>query len=42
MYKSEYCNVNYNENYNVVFVKRKKYCVGDDYRTPLNYALDVI
>ena len=42
MYLSEYCDVNYDENYNVVFVKWKKFCCKDDYRKPLEYALQVI
>lgn len=42
MYLSEYCDVNYNETYNVVFVKWKKICCKDDYRKPLEYALEVI
>lgn len=42
MFKSEYCEVDYLSEYNVVFVKWKKYCELDDYRSPLNYALEVI
>lgn len=42
MYKSEYCEVAYVENYNVVLVKWKKFCCNQDYRKPLEYALDII
>ena len=42
MYLSEYCDVNYDENYHVVFVKWKKFCCKDDYRKPLEYALQII
>ncbi len=35
MYSSEYCDVKYEENYNVVFMKWKKFCSNDDYRKPL-------
>lgn len=34
MYLSEYCDVNYNETYNIVFVKWKKFCCIEDYRKP--------
>ena len=42
MYLSEYCDVNYNETYNIVFVKWKKFCCMEDYRKPLEFALDII
>ena len=42
MYLSEYCDVNYEETYNVVFVKWKKFCCKGNYRKPLEYALEVI
>ncbi len=42
MYLSEYCDVKHNEDHNVVFVKWKSFCCMDDYRKPLEYALDVI
>lgn len=42
MYLSEYCDVNYNEMYNIVFVKWKKFCCMEDYRKPLEFALDII
>ena len=42
MYLSEYCDVKYEENLNVVFVKWKKFCCYDDYRKPLEYALEII
>ena len=34
MYQSEYCEVSYNTEYNVVFVKWKKFCCKEDYRKP--------
>ncbi|MBE5944761.1 MAG: C_GCAxxG_C_C family protein, partial [Lachnospiraceae bacterium] len=42
MFLSEFCEVKYDEQYNVVFVKWKKFCSMDDYRKPLEYALDII
>lgn len=42
MYLSEYCDVNYNETYNIVFIKWKKFCCMEDYRKPLEFALDII
>jgi len=42
MYISEYCEVGYEENFNVVLVKWKKYCCDLDYRKPLEYALSII
>lgn len=42
MYSSEYCDVVYEEKYNVAFVKWKKFCCKDNYRNPLKYALEII
>ena len=42
MYASEYCDVQYDEINNVVFVKWKKFCRGEDYRAPLKYAVDIM
>ena len=42
MYNSEFCDVNYLEDLNVVFVKWKKFCRQDDYRNPLLYAIDIM
>lgn len=42
MYISEYCEVGYEEKYNVVLVKWKKFCCNEDYRNPLEYALNII
>lgn len=42
MYSSEYCDVNYDETYNVVIVNWKKFCCKGDYRKPLEYTLEVI
>ena len=42
MYKSEFCDVSYNADLNIVFVKWKKLCRQDEYRKPLLYALDVM
>ena len=41
MYISEYCDVRYEDKYNV-FVKWKKFCCKQDYREPLEYALNII
>lgn len=42
MYNSKFCDVNYKEELNIVFVKWKKFCRQNDYRTPLLYALDIM
>ncbi len=42
MYLSEFCDVRYEEKHNVVLVEWKKFCCYEDYRKPLEYALDVI
>lgn len=42
MYTSKYCDVSYNEEYNIVHVVWKGFCCGEDYRKPLEYALDII
>lgn len=42
MYNSEFCEVSYNKENNVVFVKWKKFCDFDEYRKPLLYALEII
>ncbi|MBQ8199669.1 MAG: hypothetical protein IJZ76_09635 [Lachnospiraceae bacterium] len=42
MYLSECCDVRYEEEKNVVFVKWKKFCCMEDYRKPLEYALEII
>ena len=42
MYNTKYCDIHYEEAYNVVFVKWKEFCCFDDYRKPLEYALDII
>ena len=41
-YLSEFCDVKYEEKHNVVFVEWKKFCCREDYRKPLEYALDII
>ena len=42
MYQSEFCDVSYNEELNVVFVKWKKFCRQDNYRKPLLFALEIM
>ena len=42
MYQSEFCDVAYDEKLNIVFVKWKKFCFGDDYRNPLIFALETM
>lgn len=41
-YDSEYCNVRYMENDNVVFLTWKKFARLDDYRKPTLFALDLL
>ena len=42
MFQSEYSDVSYVEELNVVFVKWKKFCLKEDYRKPLLYALEIM
>lgn len=42
MYETEFCNVNYLHDINVVLVTWKKFCSGEDYRKPLLYAIDLM
>ena len=42
MYKSEFCEVSYNEELNLAFVTWKKFCSGSDYRDPLCFALEIM
>ena len=42
MYRSEFCDVDYLPDLNVVFVRWKKFCQQDDYRNPLLYAIDIM
>ena len=42
MYKSEFCDVYYNEELNIVFVAWKKFCRKENYRKPLLYALEIM
>lgn len=42
MFSSVYCDVEYLAEKNVVLVTWKKFCCNDDYRRPLEYALDMI
>ena len=42
LYRSEFSDVDYREDLNVVFVKWKKFCRQDDYRNPLLYAIEVM
>ena len=42
MYRSEFCDVDYNDELNIVFVTWKKFCRRDDKRKPLLYALDIM
>jgi len=39
LYRSEFSDVTYLEDLNVVFVKWKKFCRQDDYRKPLLFAI---
>jgi len=42
VYRSEFCDVDYLDDLNVVFVKWKKFCCQDDYRKPLLYAVEIM
>lgn len=42
MYQSEFCNVTYLPDLNVVYVEWKKYCQGKDYRIPLLRAIEIM
>jgi hypothetical protein len=42
LYQSEFCDVNYNQELNIVFVKWKKFCCQNNYRIPLLYAIDIM
>ena len=42
MYQSEFCEVKYDDELNIVLVKWKSFCRQDDYRAPLLFALDVM
>ena len=42
VYQSEFCDVNYDERLNIVFVKWKKFCRQEDYRNPLLFAVNVM
>ena len=42
MFNSEFCEVNYLEKENVVFLVWKKFCCKDDYRNPIMYALKLL
>lgn len=42
MYRSEFSDVDYLEDLNVVLVKWKKFCCQDDYRNTLIYAIDIM
>ncbi len=42
MFQSEFCNVNYLPDINVVFVEWKEFCCDKDYREPLLHAIDIM
>ena len=42
MYQSEFCNVNYLPEINVVYVEWKKFCRDKDYREPLLHAIEIM
>lgn len=42
MFQSEFCDVDYQSDLNIVFVKWKKFCRQEDYRKPLMLALDIM
>ncbi len=42
MFQSEFCDVTYLPNINVVYVTWKKFCRGKDYQEPLLYAIEIM
>jgi len=42
MYRSEFCDVDYSEELNIVLVTWKKFCRRNDYRNPLLHALELM
>ncbi|PXV65856.1 hypothetical protein CLV62_10629 [Dysgonomonas alginatilytica] len=42
MYRSEFCDVTYLPDTNVVYVEWKKFCQGNDYRKPLLHAIEIM
>ncbi len=41
-FNSEFCNVKYIKEDNIVFLKWKKFCCFDDYRNPTLFALELL
>ena len=41
-FNSEFCNVKYVEEDNIVFLAWKKFCCFDDYRNPTTFALELL
>jgi len=41
-FDSEFCNVKYVEEDNIVFLTWKKFCCFDDYRKPTTFALELL
>ena len=42
MYNSDFCDVHYDEQCNIAFVKWKSFCCGEDYRNPLREAIKIM
>lgn len=42
VYRSEFCDADYNNEINIVFVTWKKFCRQADYRNPLLHALEIL
>ena len=42
MYRSEFCDIDYNKELNIVLTTWKKFCCKDDYRNPLLYSLEIM
>lgn len=42
MYQSEFCDVAYLPDINVVYVEWKKFCRDNDYRKPLLHAIEIM
>lgn len=42
MFDSEFCNIKYISQDNAVLLTWKKFCCGDNYRNPLEFALEIL
>lgn len=42
VFETQFCKIEYLENYNAVFCQWKKFCKSDDYRKPFEFGLKLI